>query len=63
MAIDNNTLRGYGSWLQVTNLVLKAWMTSVKLWMDPFFRLLNHFITVWLRLEGNTLHSSPSFRE
>lgn len=55
MAIDNGALIGCCFQLQVTKLAPKAWISSAKLWMDPFFRMFNHLIVVGPKLEGNTL--------
>ena len=54
--IDSSVSTGYGTWLQVINRTSNSWISSAKLWIEPFLNPLNHLKEVGLRLEGNTLH-------
>jgi len=54
--IDSKASIGWGARLQVTKHAPNAWTNSLKLW-------LNHLIVVGSRLDGNTLHISPSYHK
>ena len=58
--IDNNAPTGWGTRLHVINLILNSSINCLKLRIEPFLNLSNHFRVVGPRLEGNTLHINAS---
>ena len=53
---DNSESKGRGTLLHVTKREPKAWVSSLKEFMELALKPSNHLIATGPRLEGNTLH-------
>ena len=57
---DSSESKGQGTLLHVTKREPKAWVNSLKKFMELALKLSNHLITTGPKLEGNTLHIKAS---
>ena len=57
---DNSESKGRGTLLHVTKREPKAWVSSLKEFMELALKPSNHLIATGPRLEGNTLHIKAS---
>ena len=63
MAIDSREYKVQGTLLHIMKRDPKAWVSSLKISMEPTPRLSNHLIAKGPKLEQNTLHIKASFLE
>ena len=57
---DNSESKGRGTLLHVTKREPKAWVSSLKEFMELALKPSNHLTATGPRLEGNTLHIKAS---
>ena len=57
---DSSESKGLGTLLHVTKRKSKAWVSSLKEFMELALKPLNHLIATGPRLEGNILHNKAS---
>ena len=57
---DSNESKGLGTLLHVIKREPKAWVSSLKEFMELALNPLNHLIATGPRLEGNILHNKVS---
>ena len=57
---DNSESKDRGTLLHVTKREPKAWVSSLKEFMELALKPSNHLIATGPRLEGNTLHIKAS---